>query len=51
VHDNISEFKVDFESKLNLIQWLDKENWIKLICIKQMMYILSTTIGLHVCGS
>jgi hypothetical protein len=26
VHDNILGFKVHFESKLNLIQWLDEED-------------------------
>jgi hypothetical protein len=26
VHENILEFKVHFESKLNLIQWLDEED-------------------------
>jgi hypothetical protein len=51
VHDNILKSKVCFESKLSLIQWLDEENWIKSMCIKYIMYIFSTTIGLHICGS
>jgi hypothetical protein len=51
VHDNILELKVHFESKLSLIQWLNEEIWIKSMCIKYVMYIFSTTIGPHVCGS
>jgi len=50
VHDNILEFKVHFESKLNLFQWLDEEDWIKK-CIKYIMYIFSMAIGPHACGS
>jgi hypothetical protein len=51
VHDNILELKAQFKSKLNLIQSLDEQNWIKSMCIKCMMYIFSTTIGLHVYSS
>jgi len=31
LHDNVLEFKVQLESKLILIQLLDKEEWIKLM--------------------
>ncbi len=51
VHDNILELKAHLESKLSLIQWLDEKEWIKLMCIKYMMYSFSIAIGLHVCGS
>jgi hypothetical protein len=51
LHGNILEFKVHFESKLILIQWLDEENWIKFMYIQCIIYNFSTTIGLHVCGS
>jgi hypothetical protein len=50
-HNNILEFQVQFESKLILIQWLDKEDWIKSMYTKYIMYSFSTTIGPHVCGS
>ncbi len=40
-----------WDSKLNLIQWLDEEDWIKSMCIKYIMYIFSMTIRLHVCDS
>jgi hypothetical protein len=50
VHDKILELKAHFESKLSLIQRLNEEGWINLMCIK---YIIkkTTTIGPHVCGS
>jgi hypothetical protein len=51
VHDNILELKAYFESKLNLIQWLNEEIWIKSMCIKYITYIFSMAIGPHVCGS
>jgi len=51
VHDNILELEAHFESKLSLIQSLDEENWKKPMCIKYIMYIFSTPIGPHVCGS
>ncbi len=31
LHDNVLEFKVHLESKIILIQSLDKEEWIKLM--------------------
>jgi len=51
LYDNILELKVHFESKLILIQWLDGENWIKLMYIQYITYNFSTTIRPHVCGS
>jgi hypothetical protein len=48
---NIMELRLHFESKLKLIQWLDEKDWIKSMCMKYIMYIFSTTIGLHVCDS
>ncbi len=51
VHDNILELKVHYETKLNLIQQLDEENWIKSMCLKYITYIFSMAIGPHVCGS
>jgi hypothetical protein len=34
----ILELKVHIESKLNLIQSLKKEDWIKSMCIKHILY-------------
>ncbi len=51
VCDNILEFKVHFESKSSLIQWLDEEDWIKSMCIKYITYMFSMAIRPHVCGS
>jgi len=51
VHDNILELKVHFESKFNLIQWLDEEDCIKSMYIKYITYIFSIVIRPHVCGS
>jgi hypothetical protein len=51
VHDNILELKVHFQSKFNLIQWLDEKYCIKSMCIKYITYIFSTAIRPHVCGS
>jgi hypothetical protein len=51
LHDNILEFKVDFESKLILIQQLNEKDWIKLIYIQYVIYYFSIAIGPHVCGS
>jgi hypothetical protein len=45
------EFKVHFESKSSLIQWLDEEDWIKSMCIKYITYMFSMAIRPHVCGS
>jgi hypothetical protein len=33
LHNNILELKVHLESKLILIQWLDDEDWMKLMDI------------------
>jgi len=33
LHDNILELKVHLESKFILIQWLDEEDWMKLMGI------------------
>ncbi len=51
MQDNILELKAHFESKLNLIQWLDEENWVKSMCIKYITYIFSMAINPYVCGS
>ncbi len=51
MHDNILELRVHFESKLSLIKWLNKEDWIKSMCIKYIMYIFLMAIDLHVYGS
>jgi hypothetical protein len=51
VHDNILGLKAHFESKFNLIQWLDEEDCIKSMCIKYITYIFSITIRPHVCES
>jgi hypothetical protein len=51
VCDNILELKAHFESKLSLIQWLNKENWIESMCKKYITYFFSMAIGPHVCGS
>jgi methyl coenzyme M reductase subunit D len=51
VHDNSLELKIHFESKLNLIQWLDEKDRIKSICIKYLTYFFSMAIGPHVCDS
>jgi hypothetical protein len=51
VHDNILELKAHFESKFNLIQWLDEEVFIKSMCIKYITYIYPIAIRPHVCGS
>ncbi len=45
VHDNILELKVHFESKLSLIHWLNEEDWIKSMCIKNITYIFLMAIG------
>jgi hypothetical protein len=39
------------ESKLILIQWLNEEDWIKLMYIQYITYSFLTTTRLHVCGS
>jgi hypothetical protein len=51
MHDNILELRVHFESKLSLIKWSNKEDWIKSMCIKYIMYIFLMAIDLHVYGS
>jgi len=51
LHDNIFEIKVHFESKLILIQQLDKKDWIKLMYLEYIIYSFSTTIGPNVCGA
>jgi hypothetical protein len=51
LHDNILDFKVHFESKLILIQWLDENGWMNLMYIEYIIYQFFTTIGPHVCGS
>jgi len=51
LHDNIFEIKVHFESKLILIQRLDKKDWIKLMYLEYIIYSFSTTIGPNVCGA
>ncbi len=38
MHDNNLELKAHVESKLNLIQSLKKEDWIKSMCIKYILY-------------
>jgi hypothetical protein len=43
LHDNIFEFKVHFESKLIMIQWLDEEDWIKSMYTKYITYSFSTS--------
>jgi hypothetical protein len=50
-HDNIMELKVHYESNLILIQWLDDDNWIKLIYIQYIINSFSITIGPHVYDS
>jgi hypothetical protein len=45
------EFKVHFESKLILIQWLDEKDWIKLMYIKYITYYFLMIIRPHFCGS
>jgi hypothetical protein len=47
LYDNILKLKVHFESKLILIQWLDENDWIKLMYIQYITYSFSTTIRLH----
>jgi hypothetical protein len=51
LHDNILEFKVHFELKLILIQWLNENDWIKLMHIEYITYSFLTVIRPHVCGS
>jgi hypothetical protein len=51
LHHNLLEIKVYFELKLILIQWLDEEDYIKLMYILYITYNFSTTIGPHVCDS
>ncbi len=51
LHHNILELKVHLESKLTLIQWLDKEDWIKPMYIEYIIHIFLTAIGLHARGS
>jgi hypothetical protein len=43
------EFKIHFESKLILIQWLDEEDWIKSMYTQCITNIFSMATGLHVC--
>jgi hypothetical protein len=48
LHNNIFEFKVHFESKLILIQWLDEDNCIKSMYIEYITHSFSKTLGPHV---
>jgi hypothetical protein len=50
-HDNIMELKVYYESNLILFQWLDDEDWIKLMYIQYIINSFSITIGPHVYDS
>jgi hypothetical protein len=45
------KLKVHFESKLILIQWLNEEDWIKLMYLQYISYSFSIAIGPHVCDS
>ncbi len=51
LHHKILELKVHFESKLILIQWLNEEDWIKLMYVQYVTYSFSMTIRPHVCCS
>jgi hypothetical protein len=50
-HDNSMELKIHYESNLILIQWLDDEDWIKLMYIQYIINSFSITIGPHVYDS
>jgi len=51
LHDNILKLKLHFESKIILIQWLDEEDWIKLVYIQYITYIFLQTIKPHICDT
>jgi hypothetical protein len=41
VHNNILELKTHFELKLNLIQCLNENNWIKSMCMKYNVHFFN----------
>jgi len=43
--DNILKFKVHFQSKSMLIQWLNEKDWIKSMYKKYIIYIKSYVYG------